>query len=89
MNEWTFFNEFKTLCEYYKDRTYENKKITKMYYEKVKNMSLNDFKKLCDKFMFESKFMPKIAEFSLNENNFQGYKQREYNEQFFEQFYEI
>lgn len=92
MNEWEFFNEFKQLCEYFKDETYKNKRITKMYYEKVKHMNIKDFKILCDRLISEYKYMPKIADFGGNYVSYicdLAHKARTYTEEELESFYEM
>lgn len=88
MNKREFFDEFKELCEYYNSNIYENKKITRLYYEKVKSMPLDKFKKLCEHLISEYKFMPKVADF---ENTSSGIRlhDREYSEEFLNQFYDI
>lgn len=87
MNQWEFYNEFKELCEYYNTKIYENKKITKMYYNKVKGMNISDFKKLCDRFINECKFMPRVAEFKLT--NKIGHRGRHYTKKYLESLYDV
>lgn len=86
MGQWDFYNEFKELCEYYNSDIYKNKKITKLYYEKVKSMSLDEFKQLCVNIIKEFKFMPKVADMSDSGAN--RVRSRTYTEEFLSQFYE-
>lgn len=86
MGQWEFYYEFKDLCEYYNNKIYENQRITKLYYEKVKSMSIDDFKKLCEEFINEFKYMPKVADFDKNSKV--GYKGRYYTKEFLESFYD-
>ncbi len=91
MNEWEFYYEFKELCDYFKDKTYENKKITKMYYEKVKNMSIDKFKKMCERIIQENKYMPKIAEFGQDYIGYlsnMAHTKRTYSKEYIESFYD-
>lgn len=91
MNKKEFFEVFKSLCEYYRDDVYKNKKLTAMYYEKVKDVSINEFKKLCDKFINESKFMPKVADFGENYMSYitnMAHSSRSYSKEFLESFYD-
>lgn len=91
MNKKEFYNEFKELCEYYNDKTYENKKLTKMYYEKVKEMSLKEFQDMCNKIILESKYMPRIADFGKDYNTFLlevMHKNRKYSEEYLESLYD-
>ncbi len=86
MKQWDFFYEFKRLCEYYKDKTYEDKRITKLYYEKVKNMDINQFKSFCDELINKYTFMPRVAEFEISSGI--GHRGRKYTEEFLNQFYD-
>lgn len=91
MNKKEFYNEFKELCEYYNDKTYENKKLTKMYYEKVKEMSLKEFQDMCNKIILESKYMPRVADFGKDYNTFLlevMHKNRKYSEEYLESLYD-
>lgn len=91
MNKKEFYNEFKELCEYYNDKTYENKRLTKMYYEKVKEMSLKEFQDMCNKIILESKYMPRIADFGKDYNTFLlevMHKNRKYSEEYLESLYD-
>lgn len=86
MGQWEFYNEFKELCEYYNNKIFENKKITKMYYEKVKSMPINEFKNMCNEFINTYKFMPRVADFDIT--NSLGHRGRNYTETFLESFYD-
>lgn len=88
MGQWDFYNEFKELCKYFNNKTYENKKITKMYYEKCKHMTLEEFKALCEELMFNLKFMPKIADFERS-NGYSKIEGRIYTKEFLESFYDV
>ena len=91
MNKKEFYNEFKELCEYYNDKTYENKRLTKMYYEKVKDVSLQEFQNMCNKLILESKFMPRVADFGKDYNTFLlevMHKNRKYSEEYLESLYD-
>lgn len=91
MNKKEFYNEFKELCEYYNDKTYENKRLTKMYYEKVKEMSLKEFQDMCNKIILESKYMPRVADFGKDYNTFLlevMHKSRKYSEEYLESLYD-
>lgn len=91
MNKKEFYNEFKELCEYYNDKTYENKKLTKMYYEKVKDISLKEFQDMCNKIILESKYMPRVADFGKDYNTFLlevMHKNRKYSEEYLESLYD-
>ena len=91
MGQWEFYNEFKELCEYYNDKTYENKRLTKMYYEKVKEMSLKEFQDMCNKIILESKYMPRVADFGKDYNTFLlevMHKNRKYSEEYLESLYD-
>lgn len=91
MGQWEFYNEFKELCEYYNDKTYENKRLTKMYYEKVKKMSLKEFQDMCNKIILENKFMPRVADFGKDYNSFLlevMHKNRKYSEEYLESLYD-
>lgn len=91
MNKKEFYNEFKELCEYYNDKTYENKRLTKMYYEKVKEMSLKEFQDMCNKIILESKYMPRVADFGKDYNTFLlevMHKNRKYSEEYLESLYD-
>lgn len=91
MNKKEFYNEFKELCEYYNDKTYENKRLTKMYYEKVKEMSLKEFQDMCNKIILESKYMPRVADFGKDYNTFLlevMHKNRKYSEKYLESLYD-
>lgn len=85
MSKIEFFEEFKMLCAYYKDEIYKNKRITALYYEKVKNMPIKEFKKMCNELINIYKFMPRVAEFETQRNY--NHKQRYYTEEFLNQFY--
>ena len=91
MNKKEFYNEYKELCEYYNDKTYENKRLTKMYYEKVKEMSLKEFQDMCNKIILESKYMPRVADFGKDYNTFLlevMHKNRKYSEEYLESLYD-
>ena len=91
MDQWKFYYEFKELCEYFKDKTYENKKLTKLYYEKVKDMTLEEFKKMCEDIIMKEKFMPKISEFGKDYNTYLlevMHKNRKYSKEYLESFYD-
>lgn len=91
MNKKEFYNEFKELCEYYNDKTYENKRLTKMYYEKVKDISLKEFQDMCNKIILESKYMPRVADFGKDYNTFLlevMHKNRKYSEEYLESLYD-
>ena len=87
MNEWNFYYAFKELCEYFNSNTYKNKKLTRLYYEKCKNMSIEQFKKLCEELMYRLKFMPKIADFD-RKNGYSNLEGRIYTKEFLESFYD-
>lgn len=73
-----FFKEFKELCEYYNNKIYENKKITRLYYEVIKNKTVEQFKKQINEMIIEYKYMPKVADFySKRKTNF---TQRQYSD---------
>ena len=88
MNKKEFFEEFKELCEYFNNGTYKNKKLTRMYYEKCKNMNIEEFKKLCEELMYKLKFMPKIADFD-RKNGYSTLEGRIYTKEFLESLYDI
>lgn len=85
MNKNEFFIEFKKLCDYYNNKTYENKEITRFYYEKVKGLNVNQFKEKCKDIINNCVFMPKVAEF----NTTIGHQARHYTEEFLNEFYEV
>lgn len=87
MNKKEFFEEFKELCEYFNNGTYKNKKLTRMYYDKCKNMNLEQFKKLCEELIYNLKFMPRVADFDITTSL--GHRGRSYTETFLESFYDI
>ncbi len=87
MNEWEFYKEFKELCEYFNNTTYKNKKLTRMYYDKCKNMNLEEFKKMCEELMFNLKFMPRIADFDKKQG-LSTIEKRIYTKEFLESFYD-
>lgn len=88
MDQWEFYNEFKELCEYYNSKIYENKRITKMYYEKVKNNSLEQFKNMCNMWIKSSKYMMKVSDFGSSDigNMHRG---RLYSKDFMESLYDV
>lgn len=78
MNKIEFFKEFKKLCEYYNNKIYEDKELTTLYYENVKNTNLNEFKKQLKELIKTNKYMPKIADFyNKRKSNF---TQRNYSD---------
>lgn len=92
MNKIDFFNEFKELCEYYNSDIFKNKRITALYYDKVKNKNIDEFKKMCNEIINTSKYMPKIADFGgsyISELQKYIHKKREYSEEYLESFYDI
>lgn len=88
MNKREFFDEFKEMCEYFNNKTYENKRLTRMYYDKCKNMTLEEFKKLCEELMYKLKFMPKIADFDRKQG-FSTIEKRIYTKEFLETLYDV
>ena len=89
MGKLEFYNEFKELCDYYGNKIYDNKKITKMYYDKVKNLNLKEFQKMCRKFINDFKYMPKVAEFEIKKGaSYGGYIGRTYTDEFLESLYD-
>lgn len=85
MSKKEFFEEFKKLCIYFKDKTYENKRITALYYEEVKNMTLNEFIDKCNELIRTCRFMPRIAEMNIKSDI--GHRGRVYTEEFLNRFY--
>ena len=88
MKEWDFYNEFKDLCQYFNNETYKNKKLTRMYYEKCKDMTIEEFRYLCDELMYRLKFMPKIADFE-RKNGYSNLEGRIYTKEFLESWYDV
>lgn len=86
MERGKFYEKFKNLCEYYNSNIYENGKITKMYYEKVKDLSIEEFSNMCRDFINNNKFMPRVAEFDFNTDK--GHYGRYYTEEFLESLYD-
>lgn len=87
MEKQDFYNQFKELCNYFHDKTYENKKITALYYKKCQNMSLEEFKKLCEELICNLKFMPKISDFDKIQG-FSAIEKRIYTKEFLESLYD-
>ena len=85
MNKKEFFGEFIKLCMYFKDKTYENKRITSLWYEEVKHMSLQQFVSKCDELIKTYRFMPRIAEINIESKV--GHKGRKYTEELLNSFY--
>ena len=85
MNKTEFFTIFKKMCEYYNNKTYEDKELTRLYYEKVQDKPIEDFKTQVNEIMQSNKFMPRIAEFGRNKANFE---ERQYSEEFLESLYD-
>ncbi len=88
MNKIEFYKEFKELCEYYNNKIYENKKILRLYYDVVKNKSLEEFKKQIDEFITDSKFMPRVVDFKTIKSKYTNYEQRVYPDGYLEKFYD-
>lgn len=80
-----FLQKFIKLCNYYNSEIYKDEKITIMYYEKVKDLSVEEFSNLCRDIINNNKFMPKIAEFN---NSKRGYAGRYYTDDFLESLYD-
>lgn len=87
MNKSEFFNEFKELCEYYNTKIYQNKRLTERYYNKVKNVAVSEFKKMCDAIIDEFKFMPRVADFELTSGI--GHRGRHYTKEYLESLYDV
>lgn len=86
MEQGKFYEKFKSLCDYYNSDIYKNMKITKMYYEKVKDLSIEEFSHMCKDFINNNKFMPKVAEFDYSKDK--GHYGRYYTEEFLESLYD-
>jgi len=86
MNKKEFYEEFKKLCMYFKDKTYENKRVTALYYAEVKSMSLEQFISKCDELITTCRFMPRIAEMNIKSDI--GHRGRAYTKEFLNQFYD-
>lgn len=88
MNKIEFYNIFKKLCEYYNNKIYdENKELTALYYEAVKDKSQAQFKEKIKKLIMKFKFMPKVADF-LDGKRQANFTQRQYSEDFLESLYD-
>ncbi|MEG0872955.1 MAG: hypothetical protein RSD14_04905 [Clostridia bacterium] len=87
MNKKEFFNEFKEMCEYFNSKIFKNRKITTMYYEKVKHMKTEEFKKVCKEMINNFKFMPRIADFDTKSSI--GHHGRCYTKEFLEILYDV
>lgn len=85
MEQGKFYEKFRNLCEYYNNDIYKNMKITKMYYEKIKDLSIEEFSNMCRDIINNNKFMPKVAEF---DNSKKGYAGRYYSDEFLESLYD-
>lgn len=85
MKKEEFLQKFIKLCNYYNSEIYKDGKITVMYYEKVKELSIEEFSNMCRDFINNNKFMPKVAEF---DNSKKGYAGRYYSDEFLESLYD-
>jgi len=90
MDKIEFFKIFKELCIYYNNKTYENKKLTGLYYNKVQNKTIEELKNYIVKLISNNIYMPKVAEFgSITKNKREAnFEQREYTEEFINSFYD-
>lgn len=86
MKKEEFLQMFIRLCNYYNSEIYKDEKITVMYYEKVKDLSIEEFSKMCRDIINTSKFMPKVAEFDFNTDK--GHYGRYYSDDFLESLYD-
>ena len=84
MTKQEFIKEFKRLQDYYNTKI-TDKEILLMYYLKVQDKSIQDFKIQVNEIMQSNKFMPRIAEFGRNKANFE---ERQYSEEFLESLYD-
>jgi hypothetical protein len=84
MTKQEFIKEFNRLQDYYNTKI-TDKEILLLYYLKVQDKSIEDFKKQVIEIMQSSKFMPRIAEFGKAKSNFE---EREYSKEFLESFYD-
>ena len=88
MDKQEFYNEFKDLCQYFNNETYKNKKLTRMYYDKCKNMNIEEFRSLCKELMYKLRFMPKIVEFE-RKSGYSNLEGRIYTKEFLESWYDV
>ena len=86
MNKIEFFKIFKKLCEYFNNKTYEDKELTGMYYIAVQDKSIEQFKKQVSEIIQISKFMPKISEFGSGKKV--NFDERKYSKEFLESLYD-
>lgn len=83
MSKQEFMKEFDRLCEYYSKKI-TDKEILNLYYNKVKDKSVEQFKNQINEIIASSKFMPKIAD--LDEKAKVGIHQRNYSEEDLNQY---